>query len=86
MKGFIVIEKAEDFEQPLGLEHGKNIPAGGLLVWTDGARAVFPDRKSAREAINRTDHYQKAFDSTDYPVAIFCKIVPVVMVGGKADA
>lgn len=85
MKGFIVIESAEDFEQPLGIETGKNLPDGGLLVWTDGARAIFPDRKSAREAITRTDHYRKAFDSTEYPESKFCKIVPIVMIGGKAE-
>lgn len=86
MKGFIVIEHAEEFEQPLGLETGKNLPAGGLLNWTDGTRAVFPDRKQAREAIKRTDHFRQAFNSTEYPKAKFCKIVPVLMVGGKAEA
>lgn len=85
MKGFIVIEVAEDFEQPLGLETGKNLPDGGLLTWTKGHRAIFPDRKSARKAITRTDHYRQAFDSIKYPEAKFCKIVPVVMIGGKGQ-
>lgn len=86
MKGFLVIEKAEEYEQPLGIESGKNLPEGGLLTWTDGTRAIFPDRKSAREAITRTDHYRQAFKSFQYPEAKFCKIVPVAMVGGKGEA
>lgn len=86
MKGFIVIEAADDFEQPLGLETGKNLPDGGLLTWTKGPRAIFPDRKSARDAVTRPDHYRQAFKLTEYPEAKFCKVVPVVMIGGKAEA
>jgi hypothetical protein len=75
--GYLVIEKAEEYEQPLGLQKGKHLPAGGLLVWTDGARAVFPNRKNARNAITRTDQYRRAFESASFPEAKYCKIVPL---------
>lgn len=80
MKGFLVIEHAEEFEQPLGLDTSKGKPPGGVLTWTDGPRVIFPDRKSAREAINRTDHYGKAFGPTLCPEKRFCKIVPVELI------
>ena len=80
MKGFLVIDHAEDWEQPLGLNTSKGMPPGGVLEWTDGPRAIFPDRKTAREAINRTDHYRQAFSPDFWPNKKFCKIVPTVLI------
>lgn len=77
--GFVVMESCEDYEQILGLETGEEIPAGGILGWaSDGAtRTVFPDRKLAREAIERTYYYAKAFGYENMPEKKFCKIIKV---------
>lgn len=76
--GFMVIEKCEDYEQPLGLiENATVLPEGGILTWTDAPRAVFLSRKDARDTITRTDHYGKAFGPGKHPEAKFCKIVRV---------
>lgn len=77
MKGFLVIEHSEEFEQPLGLNTSEGMPPGGVLTWTDGPRAIFPNREIAREAINRTDHYRQAFSPNFWPNKKHCKIVPV---------
>lgn len=75
--GYMIIDKAEEWEQPLGIEYSKSYPSEGLLVWTDGPRAVFPSRKAARKAIDRTDLYRRAFNSTSFPEKKFCKVVPL---------
>lgn len=76
---WMVIEHAEEFEQPLGLDTSAGMPKGGVLEWTDGPRAIFTSHKAAREAIARTDHYRQAF-GTNHPERKFCKIVRVRMV------
>lgn len=78
--GYLVIETCEDYEQPLGLNTAPNLPAGGVLEWTDKARAIFADRATARAAIDRTEHYRLAFASKDHPERKFCKIIPVAAV------
>jgi len=80
MKGFIVIEVCDDYEQILALEVEDNLPDGGVLVWAEGnlKRTVFSERKDARSAIERTYHYAKAFNRTDLPIKAYCKIEPVV--------
>lgn len=78
-RGWMVIEHVDEFEQPLGLDTSDDKPKGGILEWTEKARAIFPDHKSARDAICRTDHYRQAF-RTNHPERRFCKIVPVKMV------
>lgn len=75
--GFLVVEYAEEFEQPLGLSLGEGLPQGGVLVWTDGARCVFSSRAEARRAIERTDHYRLAFGDTNLPEKKYCKIYPL---------
>lgn len=88
--GYMVIEHADDFEQPLGLMTGKHLPPGGVLIWTDGDRAVFPDRAAAKAAITRTDHYRLAFGDAfvdgvgHLPERRFLKVVPVSLVGEPA--
>lgn len=80
MNGFIVVERCEDYEQILALVCGDPMPVGGVLVWPEGKykRAVFPDRKSARAAIERTMHYAKAFNRADLPEKRFCRVEQVV--------
>lgn len=79
--GYMVIDFCEDWEQPLGITLGEHLPEGGILEWTNGARAIFPDRKSARTAIKRTNHYRLAFGrEADLPDPQSCKIVPVAAV------
>ena len=75
-KGYIVVESAEDFEQVLCLETGDNLPDAGILGWQNEGltRHVFANRKLAREAINRTYHYAKAFGYTNMPERQYCKI------------
>jgi len=75
--GYMVVDKCEDWEQPLGLNKGEGMPAAGILEWTDGPRAVFPDRKKALAAIARTDHYRQAF-GLQKPEKRFCKIIPLI--------
>lgn len=85
--GYIVIEACEDYEQVLCLETGyENGPPGGVLDWLgegDEHRTVFASRKDAREAIERTGHWAKAFKlDKRMPEPKLCKIVPVSFVGG----
>ena len=59
-------------------------PPGGILDWGTPA-AIFPDRQSAREAINRTEHYRLAFGlvpgaAGSLPEKQFCKVIPALMV------
>lgn len=75
--GYLVIEHCEDYEQPLGLYFGKDVPKEGILTWTDGPRAVFEVRREARAAITRTDAYARAFGLKDLPEKKFCKVVPL---------
>lgn len=78
-KGYIVIERAEDFEQMLCLATGKNLPPKGILTWHDkGAFGhVFPSRAEAHDAINRTHHFAKAFCLKSYPEKSSCMVVAV---------
>lgn len=78
MKNFLVIEVSAsgDYEIVLGIEIGPHLPNGGILIWTEGVRASFPDRASARAAIDRTDHYRLAFGK-DLPQKKNCKIIPI---------
>jgi hypothetical protein len=39
---------------------------------------VFPIRKAANAAIQRTEHYRLAFSRTDLPEKQLCKVAPVV--------
>jgi len=74
--GFLVLEACDDYEQVLALDVGKDKPPGGVLTWADAKhmRCFFPTRKSAREAITRTEHYRKAFGLTTLPEATSCRI------------
>lgn len=77
--GYFVLEVCDDYEQVLGLDNaGAAKPLGGILEWTTGPRALFPDRKSARAAINRTENYRLAF-GTQHPERKLCRIVAVRM-------
>lgn len=78
-KGYIVVESGMDFEQVLCLEKHESYPEEGVLGWQDEGfnRHVFASRKLAREAINRTYHYAKAFGYKNMPEKQFCKIHPV---------
>lgn len=78
--GFIVVEKCEEYEQPLGLKLGAGTPPGGVLEWTNGARAVFASRAAAKAAIDRNEHFRLAFGDSDRPEKKFCQIVPVIQV------
>lgn len=74
--GFLVLEYADNYEQVLALDVGKDKPPGGVLTWANAKhiRCFFPTRKSAREAITRTEHYRKAFGLTTPPEAKHCRI------------
>lgn len=74
--GYFVVESAEDFEQVLTLDTSKGFPKGGILNWPGKTRTLFPDRESAKKAIDRTEHYRLAFGE-NYPERKSCKIVPV---------
>lgn len=78
--GYIVMECCEDYEQGLRLILGSALPKGGILNWinhnTNQAMAVFETRANARAAIERTDHYRKAFNS-GHPERKNCRITPV---------
>ena len=80
-KGFIVIEWCEDFEQVLCLETGDKYPPEGILTWPGEGfdRHIFADRKSARDAINRTHYYAKAFGYSNMPEKSYCRIEPVAL-------
>lgn len=75
--GYLVIEKCDEYEQPLGLTFGTGLPEKGILEWTDSDRALFPDRKAANSAINRTEHYRLACERTDLPEKKLCQVIPV---------
>ena len=76
--GYLVMETCEDFEQALTLKTGNNFPTGGVLYWAEkNCRVVFQDRKSAMDAINRTEHYRLAFGIEQMPEKKFCHVVPV---------
>lgn len=80
--GFLVLETCEDYEQVLSLDVGEDKPPGGVLTWAEAKhmRCFFPTRKSAREAITRTEHYRKAFGIMTMPEAKHCRIVFVAAV------
>jgi len=80
-KGYVVIESCENYEQILCLETGEGIPDNGILCWAGEGfeRHIFPDRKQARGAINRTYHYAKAFEYTNMPEKKYCKIKAVML-------
>ena len=73
---FVVIEQCEDYEQILALDVSESLPAGGILTWASGSlnRVFFPTRKTARAAIDRTEHYRLAFRRTDLPEKALCRI------------
>lgn len=80
--GYLVIDSAEEWEQPLRLRHADGDPPAGVLEWLGkgDAASVFPDRKAARAAINRTHHFAHALEQVGlYPTKVACKIVPLRM-------
>lgn len=84
VKGFVVIESCENYEQILVLKQEKELPPGGILDWADrrdrDARAVFGTKSDARAAIERTEHYRLAYGRPDLPERKFCSVVPVRLV------
>jgi len=80
-KGYIVVECSEDYEQVLCLDIGHGLPEKGILSWQEGPliRHVFPNKKEARSAINRTYHYAKAFSDKGLPEKEYCKIYPILL-------
>jgi len=78
--GYVVIEGCEDYEQILALNMANTLPPGGLLEWPTKRlkSCVFPTRKDARAAIERTHHYAKAYGLTDLPERQYCIVKPVV--------
>lgn len=78
--GFMVFERTEQFEQPLGLDVSPGKPDGGILTWTDDARAVFSKRTDAVQAVIRTEYYRLAFSPQPHPQRSQCVIVPVEMI------
>lgn len=78
-KGYMVIDSCEEYEQILCLEKGDGLPENGVLTWPNGGldRIIFPDKKSARKALQRTHYYALAFGRTDMPDKAWCKIVGV---------
>ena len=77
--GFMVIEADTngDYEQILDIEVGESLPEGGVLKWSNSSRFIFPDRKSARACITRTEHYRLAFSDEERPEKKYCKVVQV---------
>ncbi len=78
--GYLVMERCEEWEQPLALERGASLPPGGLLVWANRASepvALFETRALAMAAVVRTDHYRLAYQSLRHPEKRFCVVVPV---------
>lgn len=88
MRGFVVVESCEDYEQTLVLREGKELPPGGILDWADhrhrDARAVFAAKADARAAIDRTEHYRLAYGRSDLPELKLCSVVPVQLVTANA--
>ena len=92
--GFMVLDSAEMYEQPLRLVFGDDIPPLGILEWRDkpsDATTVFASRADARAAIDRTHHYARAFCPSSpglHPQRECCKVVMVarapVVEGGDA--
>lgn len=80
-RGYVVVDRCENWEQILGLDASPGMPPGGVLGWASYAScamgAIFPSRKTAREAIRRTEHYRLAYGKEELPRAEFCRIVPV---------
>jgi hypothetical protein len=79
MKGYIVIESCDDYEQILCLQKGFDVPDEGILCWSGEGfqRHIFSSRSSARSAINRTHHYSMAYGLTNKPEKALCKVVPI---------
>ena len=80
--GFMVVEACDDWEQVLALDESPGLPRGGVLRWAQSSfrRTLFRSRKVARKAINRTEHYRRAYEDGNCPEARLCRIEPVVMV------
>lgn len=80
--GYFVMESCEQYEQALGVRHDDKTPPGGILDWTDGAKALFSDKATARAAIERTEHFRLAWGllagDGQLPEKKFCRIVPVI--------
>ncbi len=82
--GYVVVEygNSGEWEQPLCLEHDEKYPSDGLLDWCDFSKRdrihLFPNRASARDAIERTESYTRAFGYGDnMPRRANCKVRPV---------
>jgi len=89
--GFLVLEACEDYEQVLSLVVKPGYPEDGILEFPDDRdiRTVFRSRKEAREAIERTTHYARAFGRYEgfnaLPCAKHCRVVPVRSVTFKKE-
>ena len=86
VRGYLVVDHAENWEQPLRLIKGDELPPDGILVWRaepNHAATAFATRADARAAIVRTDHYRLAFADSSIPEKRFCKIVPVEFLAEK---
>jgi hypothetical protein len=81
--GYLVMESCEDYEQALGLLITKTTMPKGVLFWASccnpAAPHLFTTRAEAREAIERTHHFARAFSHNDYPEKCHCSIVRVVV-------
>lgn len=87
--GYIVFERGQDYEQALHVKQDdRKFPPGGVLDWCTSGRTpatLFFTHQDARAAINRTEHYCKAFGvpqdgSTDsLPAKKDCYIKPVAV-------
>lgn len=87
--GFIVVEKAEEWEQPLGLAYGPGFPERGLLSWLDADAprvAVFTSTREARAAIKRTELYARATEKPDLYVRLkHCTVLPVALIAAPSS-
>lgn len=87
----MVLEYCDDFEQVLSLVVKPGYPEDGILEYADDrdVRTVFRSRKEAREAIERTTHYARAFGRYEgfnaLPSAKICRVVPVRSVTFKKE-
>lgn len=75
-KGYVVVESCEHYEQFLCLAIEGGLPDGGLLTWRGEGYVyhIFPNRKEARAAIDRTHYYAKAYNIDSMPEKKYCKI------------
>lgn len=86
--GYLVFEWCDDYEQALTLKRDAMTPPGGVLDWP-GHRTkpavLFFTRVEAQAAIDRTEHYCKAFgvpqdgSTGSLPAKKHCYIKPVAV-------